>query len=114
MRNGIVGSMHGRPEPGSVAKSPHREDEDSSLRPDTITLGLGDVTIVAILDATKPADARLRVHISAIQPAAVLGAFHGVYAGLIDGVSVTGHSNQHVISSGCVIPNAAASGTAMV
>jgi hypothetical protein len=56
---------------------------------------------VAIFDATKPANARFRVNIlSTIQPAAVYGALHGVYAGLVDGIRVAGHSNEHVISSG--------------
>jgi hypothetical protein len=56
---------------------------------------------MAIFDAAKPANARFRVNIfSAIQPAAVYGTLHGVYAGLIDGVRVAGHSQQHVISVG--------------
>jgi hypothetical protein len=72
----------------------------SSLSPDPIAPCFGDVTIVAIFDATKPADARFRVHILlAVQPAVVFGALHGVYAGLIDGVRMAGHSNQDVISS---------------
>jgi hypothetical protein len=56
---------------------------------------------MAIFDATKPANTRFRVNIlSAMQPAAVYGALHGVYARLVDGVRVAGHSKEHVISSG--------------
>jgi hypothetical protein len=70
---------------------------------------------MAIFDATSPANARFRVLIlSAIQPAVVYGTLHGVYAGLVDGVCVAGHSKEHVISSGRVISNAAPCGTAMV
>lgn len=70
---------------------------------------------MAIFDATKPANTRFRANIlSAIQPATVYGAFHGVYAGFVDGVRVAGHSKEHVISSGGVEANAAPHGTAMV
>ena len=74
---------------------------ESSLSPDPIAPGVGNITILAALDAAKPANTRFRVNIlSAIQPAAVYGAFHGVYAGLVYGIRVPGHSNEHVISSG--------------
>jgi hypothetical protein len=70
---------------------------------------------MAIFDAAKPANTRFRANIlSAIQPAAVYGAFHGVYARLADGVRVAGHPKEHVISSGGVEANTAPHGTAMV
>jgi hypothetical protein len=76
---------------------------------------VGKITIPATFDATKPANMRFRVNIlSAIQPAAVCGALDGVYAGFVDGVRVAGNSNEHVISVGGVVPNAAPYGTAMV
>jgi len=74
---------------------------ESSLRPDPIALRVGNVTIVATFDATKPANTWFRLNIlSAIQPAAVYRALHGVYARLVDGVRVVRHSNEHVISVG--------------
>jgi len=86
-----------------------------SLSPDSIALCVGKVTIAATFDATKPANPRFRVDIlSAIQPATVFGALHGVYAGLVNGIRVAGHSNEHVISVGRAIPNATPYGTAMV
>ena len=60
-----------------------------------------NVAIMAIFDATKPADTRFRVNIlSAIQPAVVCGALHGVYAGFVNGVRVARHPKEHVISGG--------------
>jgi hypothetical protein len=57
--------------------------------------------MATIFDATEAANARFRISIlSAIEPAAVYGALHGVHAGLVDGVRVAGHSNEHGISSG--------------
>lgn len=51
------------------------------------------LTILATFDATKPANPGFRVNIlSAIQPATVYGALHGVYAGLVYGIRVIGHS----------------------
>jgi hypothetical protein len=89
--------------------------QESSLSPDPLLLCLGDVAIMAIFDAAKPANTRFRANIlSAIQPAAVYGAFHGVYARLVDGVRVAGHPKEHVISSGGVEANTAPHGTAMV
>ena len=70
---------------------------------------------MAIFDATKPANTRFRVNIlSAIKLAAVYGAFHGVYARLVDGVRLPRHRKEHVISSSGVESNAAPHGTAMV
>ena len=89
--------------------------QESSLGPNPIAFCIGNMAVVTAFDATKPANTRFRVNIlSAIQPAAVYGALHGVYAGLVDGVCVVGHSSEHVITVGCVIPNAAPYGTAMV
>jgi hypothetical protein len=74
---------------------------ESSLRPDPIALRVGNVTIVATFDATRPANTWFRLNIlSAIQPTAVYRALHGVYARLVDGVRVVRHSNEHVISVG--------------
>jgi hypothetical protein len=42
------------------------------------------------------------------------GALEGVDAGLVDGIRVPGHSNEHEISVGGVIPNAAPNGTTMI
>jgi hypothetical protein len=70
---------------------------------------------MAIFDATRPSNTRFRVNIlSAIQPAAVYGAFQGVYARLVDGVRLPRHPDEHVISSGGVESDAAPHGTAMV
>ena len=74
---------------------------ESSLSPDPIAPGVGNLTILAAFDAAKPANTRFRVNIlSAIQPAPVYGALHGVYARLVDGVRVAGHPKEHVISFG--------------
>jgi hypothetical protein len=57
--------------------------------------------MLAIFDATEPADTRFRVNIlSAIQPVAVYGTLHGVYAGLVNGVRMARHPKEHVISGG--------------
>jgi len=57
--------------------------------------------MLAIFDGTKPANTRFRVDIlSAVQPAAVYGALHGVYAWLVNGVRVARHPKEHVISGG--------------
>jgi hypothetical protein len=70
---------------------------------------------VTVFHATAPVHADFTVNIlSAIQPVVMLRALRGVYAGLIDRVRVVRHSNQHVISVGCVVPNTAAFETAMV
>jgi hypothetical protein len=71
--------------------------------------------IVAAFYATTPIDTRLAVSIpSTIQPVVMTRAFRGVYAGLIDRICVIGHSNQHVISVGCVKSNTAAFEIAVV
>jgi hypothetical protein len=45
--------------------------------------------MMTTFDATKPANTWLRANIlSAIQPAAVYRALHGVYSGLVEGVRV--------------------------
>lgn len=76
---------------------------------------LGIVTIVATLDATTPTNARSGSNIPpSIQPVVVSRALQGVYARLVDWVRVVRHSNEHVISIGGVISNAAAFKTAMV
>jgi hypothetical protein len=75
--------------------------QESSLSPDPLVRFVGNIAILAIFDATKPTDTRFRVNIlSAIQPAAVYGALHGVYAGLVNGVRVARHPKEHVISGG--------------
>ena len=86
---------------GSVFKGPHLTGRESSLSPDPIAPGVGNITILAAFDAAKPANTRFRVNIlSAIQPAPVYGALHGVYAGLVDDVGLAGHPKKHVISVG--------------
>jgi hypothetical protein len=71
--------------------------------------------IVATFYATTPIDTRFAVSIpSTIQPVVMIGAFRGVYAGLIDRICVIWHSNQHVISVGCVKSNTAAFEIAVV
>jgi len=75
--------------------------QESSLSPDLLVLCVSNAAILAIFDATKPANTRFRVNIlSAIQPAAVYWALDGVYAGLVNGVRVARHPKEHVISSG--------------
>jgi len=87
----------------------------SVLALDRGTLCICIAAIVAAFDATTPIDTRLAVSIpSTIQPVVVTRAFRGVYAGLIDRVCVIGHSNQHVISVGCVKSNTAAFEIAVV
>lgn len=72
------------------------------------------VDIGATLDATAPANRLLCGSIlSTIQPAVVHGAPHDVHARLVNWIRV-GHSHQHEIASGGVIPNAAAHQSAMV
>jgi len=73
---------------------------EPSLNLDSIVICVGNVAIMAIFDATKPANTRgFGVNIpSAIQPATVYGTLHGVDPRFIDGVRVAGHSNEHVIS----------------
>jgi hypothetical protein len=70
---------------------------------------------VTIFDAATPTNTRLRLNVLlTIQPAAMYGTFQGVYAGLVDGVRVAGHSNEHVISVGGVIANTASFETTVV
>jgi len=79
------------------------------------TLCICIATIVATFYATTPIDTRLAVSIpSTIQPVVMIGAFRGVHAGPIDRVCVIGHSDQHVISVGCVKSNTAAFEIAVV
>src|SRR5258708_38276752 len=85
------------------------------LGPDPIALCVGIVTIVAAFDATRPMHTPFGIDLlSAIQPVAVSRAPHGVYARLVDWVCVARHSNEHVISVGCVISNAATFEAALV
>jgi hypothetical protein len=71
------------------------------LCPDPIAFCVGIVTIVTALDATTPTHTWFRIDIlSAVQPADVFRALHGVYARFVDGVRVARHSHEHVISVG--------------
>jgi len=79
------------------------------------TLCICIAAIVAAFYATTPIDTRFAVGIpSTIQPVVMTRAFRGIYAGLVDRVCVIGHSNQHVISVGCVKSNTAAFEIAVV
>jgi hypothetical protein len=69
--------------------------------PNPITLCFGIAAIVAAFNATTPTHTLLGIDVlSAIQPVIVSRALHGVYARLVDGVRVAGHSHEHVISGG--------------
>lgn len=71
--------------------------------------------MVAACDAAAPTDTRFGVDIfSAIHPLVMIGTFGGVHARLIDGVGVVGHSDEHVISVGRIIANAATFKAAVV
>ena len=71
--------------------------------------------MVAACDTTAPADTRFGVNIfPAIHPLVMIGAFGGVHTRLIDGIGVVGHSDEHVISVGRIIANAAAFEAAVV
>jgi hypothetical protein len=71
--------------------------------------------IVAAFYAATPIDTGfLRSLLSSIQPIVMIGALRHVYARLIYGVRMVRHSNQHVISVGCVVSNTAAFETAMI
>jgi len=90
-------------------------EQNSLLGPNPIALCVGIVTIGAAFDATTPTHTRFGIDIlSAIQPVVVSRALHGVYARLVDWVRVVRHSNEHIISVGCVISNTATFEAAMV
>ena len=79
-----------------------------------MALGTARVDIGATFDATAPANTLLYGNfLSTIQPAVVHGAPQDVYARLVNWIWV-GHSHEHEIASGGVIPNAAAHQSAMV
>lgn len=89
--------------------------KESSLRSNPIPLAAGLVGVVATFDAATPTDSRLSVDVlSTIQPATVPGTQEGVYARLVDGVGMTGRSDEHEISVSRVIASAASYGSAMI
>jgi hypothetical protein len=105
-----------KPKPSShclLLLSPFFSEPVLALNPGALCICI--VAIVAAFYATTPIDTGFAVSIpSTIQPVLMTKAFRSVYAGLIDRVCVIRHSNQHVISVGCVISNTAAFETAMV
>ena len=87
----------------------------SPLCSEPVALAARRIAIVAAFDAATPADARFSVDtLSAVQPATMSRTRQGVYAGLVHGVRMAGHSDEHEVSVRWVIPRAASYGTAVI